>query len=182
MNPILRNHSRAAWLTLACVCFFHPAFGQENPKAAAPASAAENKRSAMADSQALCLVGDYANAETVLLSTTHSRPGTARGRVELASRLVRLALVMAAQGGTKAADELAQRALAHLAKVGDEADAGVRANAEEIAAVAYERLDGNARRARQCYEHALQLSPESKTAKEALERMNRTASLAAGNH
>lgn len=125
----------------------------------------------------LAATGEYDNGEQVLVSGNHSRPGTPTWHVEAANKLIRLALVMAGQGRTKAADELTRRALVHLQQITPDAEPGVRANAEELAGLLFERLAGDAASAQRSYQNALQLCPNSTWAGEAMARMNRAAEI-----
>jgi aminoglycoside phosphotransferase len=115
------------------------------------------------------------------LSRNHCQSGTSAGQVECANKLIRLALVMAGQGQTEAADELARRAWLHLRRIPPDTEPGVRANAEELAGLLYERLAGDTASAQRSYQNALKACPVSTWAREALDRMNRAAEINAKN-
>ncbi len=130
---------------------------------------------------ALAATGKYDSCEQMALSRNHCQSGTSAGQVECANKLIRLALVMAGQGQTEAADELARRAWLHLRRIPPDTEPGVRANAEELAGLLYERLAGDTASAQRSYQNALKACPVSTWAREALDRMNRAAEINAKN-
>lgn len=171
--------TRAAGLSLFLAVAPTLTFAQSEAKTGPEDKVAAAKRLAMTDSQVLFAVADYDNGELVLLGSNRAKAGTAQWEVESASRLIRMAHVLAAQGRAKASAELVRRALGHLDKVGTDADDGVRGNAEELLGCIHERFGGNAEKARLAYRNALRLNPGAVQVKEALERLNRAKVLAA---
>lgn len=158
-----------------------PANGITLPSAADLAKAvplgAQATRAAIDSAKALAKGNDIVAAEQALTKVSSFQANTPDWHVETTQKLVAVAHELSREGATSPATitALANKSLQHLSQVETTAtDARVKANAKAMAGFIQQRYVGDPAAAITSYRAALALSPNDKSIKENLERLEKS--------
>lgn len=186
LRPCRRPFRPSLVLALTCVVTI-PLFPQtaadkdphppamENPSVVADKRAETEKRKKSFDEAlAFAKSGDFAKADESLARGNRRPPGARGAELETAAKQVHLALVLRQNYDYKRSIAVARRALGLLGQAAEKsgaADAGQSAAAHEMAAFVHDELLRDPAAARDEFEKALRANPESKRARQGLDRL-----------
>lgn len=147
-------------------------------KKADPAKQAQElatHRAGVANANALAKANNVVAAEQALTALNKAKPNTAAWHIETAQRLMLIADQLAREARPAAISALAAGALQHLTRAEALAKSGrTRADAKSLAGFIQERYLANRTAALAAYQGAAQASPTSKSAREAVARLQQT--------
>jgi hypothetical protein len=146
-----------------------------------PAGIQHDPRKKADEAKTLAKGNNVAAAETALISLNASQTNTAAWHIETFQRLLQVADQLSREGNKSSVTAMVNQSLSRLeqASVASRTERDVRAEAQAKALIGFvhERYRGDAPAAIASYRSALQLDPDDKATKEALERLQRKSAV-----
>lgn len=135
----------------------------------------ETARAQLQEARAALASGNLQETEVVLGGMVKGEPGSAGWHRGMAGQLIHLATTTPRTAGELGRQTLLQRAESHLAEAYKKARTPLQQAAAQVALGAlYERHLADPAKAREAYEAAARLAPDSQPATESAERLRRT--------